>query len=269
VASNGIGCSDTREIAVTFGSLFAGIGGFDLGFERAGMTCKWQVEIDPYCQKVLEKHWPNVRRHDDVRTFPPTDPDEWRVDVICGGFPCQDISVAGRKLGLEGERSGLFYEFMRIVGVVRPRVVVLENVAALLVRGMDAVLAELDALGFDAEWSVISACALGAPHPRERVFIIAHSHQERWDWSGRDSDGCDGVLHGRWNGKATPPSAEWRDVERWLVETFQNGDWESPQTALQRVDDGVPAWLDRNGMCGNAVVPQVAEWIGHRLMESA
>jgi site-specific DNA-cytosine methylase len=84
---------------VTFGSLFAGIGGFDLGFERAGMTCKWQVEIDPYCQRVLAKHWPDVRRHDDVRTFPPTDADEWRVDVICGGFPCQDISDAGKRAG--------------------------------------------------------------------------------------------------------------------------------------------------------------------------
>ena len=120
----------------TFGSLFAGIGGFDLGFERAGFECKWQVEIDPYCQRVLAKHWPNVRRHDDVRTFPPSNPDEWGIDVICGGFPCQDISFAGHGAGLAGERSGLWSELLRVTGVLRPSFVVVENVAALLSRGM-------------------------------------------------------------------------------------------------------------------------------------
>src|SRR5690348_12331563 len=111
--------SATRR-PLTFGSLFAGIGGFDLGFERAGMKCEFQVEIDPFCQKVLAKHWPNVRRHDDVRTFPPTAADEWRVDVICGGFPCQDISYAGRGAGLAGERSGLFFEVVRVVRALGP-----------------------------------------------------------------------------------------------------------------------------------------------------
>uniref|UniRef100_UPI0035617122 DNA cytosine methyltransferase n=1 Tax=Stieleria sp. TaxID=2795976 RepID=UPI0035617122 len=95
-------------MTLTFGSLFAGIGGIDLGFERAGMTCKWQVEIDDYARRVLAKHWPDVRRHDDVRTWP--QPDTERVDVIAGGFPCQDISYAGKGAGLAGERSGLFFE---------------------------------------------------------------------------------------------------------------------------------------------------------------
>lgn len=158
---------------ITFGSLFAGIGGIDLGFERAGMACKWQVEIDPYAQRVLAKHWPDVRRHDDVRTWP--QPDTERVDVIAGGFPCQDISYAGKGAGLAGERSGLFYEVARIVREMGPRVVVLENVAALLTRGMGDVLGTLASLGYDAEWHCIPAAAVGAPHIRDRVFLIAYA----------------------------------------------------------------------------------------------
>jgi len=156
---------------LTFGSLFAGIGGFDLGLERAGMRCEWQVEIDPYARAVLAKHWPDVRRHEDVRTFPPPE-GEWGVDVICGGFPCQDISVAGKGAGLAGARSGLWYEYARIIGELRPRYVIVENVAALLARGMGTVLGDLSTLGYDAEWHVIPASAVGAPHRRERVWIV-------------------------------------------------------------------------------------------------
>jgi DNA (cytosine-5)-methyltransferase 1 len=155
---------------LTFGELFAGIGGFSLGLERAGMTCKWQVEIDPYATAVLRKHWPQVPKHDDVRTFPPQG--DYAVDVICGGFPCQDISVAGKGAGLAGARSGLWYEYARIIGELRPRFVIVENVAALLARGMGTVLGELSALGYDAEWHVVPASAVGAPHRRERVWII-------------------------------------------------------------------------------------------------
>jgi len=157
---------------MTFGSLFAGIGGFDLGLERAGMTCAWQVEREPYAVRVLEKHWPNVRRHDDVCTFPPEE-GNWEVDLICGGFPCQDISVAGKGAGLAGERSGLWHEMHRIIGELRPRYVIVENVAALLSRGMETVLGELSEIGYDAEWHVIPASAVGAPHRRERVWIVA------------------------------------------------------------------------------------------------
>ena len=159
---------------LTFGSLFAGIGGFDLGLERAGMRCEWQVEIDPYARAVLAKHWPDVRRWEDVRTFPPPE-GEWGVDVICGGFPCQDISVAGKGAGLAGARSGLWYEYARIIGELRPRYVIVENVAALLARGMGTVLGDLSALGYDAEWHVIPASAVGAPHRRERVWVVAHT----------------------------------------------------------------------------------------------
>src|SRR3990167_774279 len=105
---------------LTFGSLFAGIGGFDLGFERAGMRCRWQVEINPFCQRSLARHWPNVGRWDDVRTFPPPPAEDWEVDVICGGFPCQDISNAGHKAGIDGEQSGLWREYVRIIREIRP-----------------------------------------------------------------------------------------------------------------------------------------------------
>ena len=179
---------------LTFGSLFAGIGGFDLGLERAGMACAWQVEREPYAVRVLEKHWPNVRRHDDVCTFPPAE-GNWAVDLICGGFPCQDISVAGKGLGLAGKRSGLWVEMHRIIGELRPRYVIVENVAALLSRGMDTVLGDLSQIGYDAEWHVIPACAVGAPHRRDRVWIVAyasgeHSTQERGcDWANATGGG--------------------------------------------------------------------------------
>ena len=159
---------------LTFGSLFAGIGGFDLGFERAGMRCRWQVEIDKYANRVLEKHWPRVARWDDITTFPPAFGD-WSVDVICGGFPCQDISYAGLGAGLDGERSGLFFEAIRVVQQLRPRIVVMENVAALLTRGLDRVLGTLAEIGYDAEWHCIPAASVGAPHIRNRAFIVAYS----------------------------------------------------------------------------------------------
>ena len=177
---------------LTFGELFAGIGGFSLGLERAGMVCKWQVEIDPYARQVLTKHWPEVPKHDDVRTFPPQG--DYAVDVICGGFPCQDISVAGKCAGLAGARSGLWSEFARIVGELRPRYVVVENVAALLARGMGTVLGDLSTLGYDAEWHVIPASAVGAPHRRDRVWIVAVRNADS------ERKACDSVSdpkHGR------------------------------------------------------------------------
>ena len=152
---------------MTFGSLFSGCGGMDLGLERAGMTCAWQVEIDPFARKVLAKHWPNIPKHDDVKTFPPSDPKDWHVDLICGGFPCEDLSFAGKGKGLKGSRSGLWFEFARIVREIRPPFALLENVSALLVRGLDAVLGSLAAMGYDAEWGCVPAAFVGAPaHPR-------------------------------------------------------------------------------------------------------
>ncbi len=155
---------------ITFGSLFAGIGGIDLGFERCGMECKWQVEINDYAQKVLAKHWPKAHRERDIRKCSARNLE--RVDIIAGGFPCQDISYAGLGAGLDGERSGLFFEAVRLVRELQPRAVVLENVAALLTRGLDRVLGTLAEVGYDAQWHCIPAAYVGAPHIRDRVFII-------------------------------------------------------------------------------------------------
>lgn len=288
---------------ITFGSLFAGIGGIDLGFERAGMACKWQVEIDPYAQRVLAKHWPDVRRHDDVRTWP--QPDTERVDVIAGGFPCQDISYAGKGAGLAGERSGLFYEVARIVREMVPRVVVLENVAALLTRGMGDVLGTLASLGYDAEWHCIPAASVGAPHIRDRVFLLAYSESNvfrkdsRSTRSSEAKSGCeaegwtlcqglriaddgrfantgnktsrhvaDAASHG-WNqresngggsgeGTRSRPQRGLGSFDRW---------WEV-EPAVGRVADGVPRRVDRLRGLGNAVVPQVAEFVARMVVEA-
>ena len=175
----------------TLGSLFAGIGGIDLGFERAGFKTVWQVEIDPYCRKVLARHFPDAERFEDVRRVGASC--LRRVDVIAGGFPCQDISNAGKRVGIEGERSGLWSEYARIIGELRPKFVFVENVAALLGRGMGRVLGDLSALGYDAEWRVISAADVGAPHLRERIWILAYDQGIGWRarWArGFDTSGA-------------------------------------------------------------------------------
>jgi len=133
-------------------------------------------EIDPFCRKVLAKHWPKVPRHNDVRTLSRTDIERNSSlpEVICGGFPCQDISAAGRGIGIAGERSALWAEYARLIGDIRPRYVIVENVAALLVRGLGVVLGDLAALGYDAEWHCIPASYVGAPHERDRIWIVAY-----------------------------------------------------------------------------------------------
>src|ERR1700761_6048931 len=133
-------------------------------------------EIDPFARRVLAKHWPNIPCYDDVLSLPPDrlKADGISVDVICGGFPCQDISVAGKGAGLEGERSGLWREYARLIGELRPSHVIVENVSALLNRGLDRVLGDLAALGFDAEWHCIPASSIGAPHRRDRIWIVAY-----------------------------------------------------------------------------------------------
>lgn len=154
------------------GSLFSGVGGLELGLEWAGVGhTVWQVESDAYCRGVLARHWPDATRFHDVRTVGATNLPA--VDVICGGFPCQDISLAGKGAGLNGDRSGLWYEYLRIVRELGPRYVVVENVRALVVRGLDAVLGGLADCGYDAEWSCLSAREVGAPHRRDRLFIVA------------------------------------------------------------------------------------------------
>jgi len=154
-------------------SLFAGIGGFELGLERAGMTVVAQCEISPKCRHLLRHHWPEVQQFDDVCTMRAADVPH-RVHVICGGFPCQDISFAGKGAGLAGERSGLWREYARLIGEFRPDYVIVENVAALLGRGLGDVLGDLAALGYDAWWDCIPAAAVGAPHRRDRLWVVAY-----------------------------------------------------------------------------------------------
>lgn len=166
--------SDDRP---TVGSLFSGIGGIDLGLERAGFRIAAQVEIDDYCRRVLAKHWPGVPRFADIREV--TGDDIGDVDLLAGGFPCQDISNAGKRAGIDGERSGLWGEFARLVREIRPRYVLVENVGALLGRGIDRVLGDLAALGYDAEWESLPAAAFGAPHLRWRVFLVAYPNGDR------------------------------------------------------------------------------------------
>lgn len=235
---------------LTFGSLFAGIGGFDLGFERAGMVCKWQVEIDDYATRVLEKHWPDVHRERDIRECGAHNLEP--VDVICGGFPCQDISYAGQGAGLDGERSGLFFEAIRLVRELRPRVVVLENVAALLSRGLDRVLGELATIGYDAEWHCIQAASVGAPHHRDRVFIIANANSSLMR-APRPADIKARAADLYFNGTSKPRQMEsW-----WTVEP-------EPCSVVY----GIPGVVDRLRGLGNAVVPAVAEYIGRQIVES-
>jgi DNA (cytosine-5)-methyltransferase 1 len=243
---------------LTFGSLFAGIGGIDLGLERAGMRCVWQVEIDDYCQRVLAKHWPNVKRYKDVRDVGQHNLES--VDLICGGFPCQDISEAGRGAGLAGARSGLWFEFDRIIRILRPRYVLVENVAGLLVRGMGTVLGDLARSGYNAEWQMLPAAAFGAPHIRQRVFIVAHAqsviHQRNgWAMARAQKESSLQINGTEFNRSGK----DRRGPRRWDVEP-----------AVGRMVDGLPSELDKARLkaLGNAVVPQVAEWIGRQILDN-
>ena len=156
-------------------SLFSGIGGLELGLEAAvpGLRTCWQVEQNEFCRRVLAKHWPDAERFEDVRTVRAED--IRGADVICGGFPCQDISVAGKGAGLAGDRSGLWWEMHRLIGLALPRIVVAENVPALTSRGLSEVLFSLAQLGYACEWDIISAAAVGACHRRDRLFIVAYN----------------------------------------------------------------------------------------------
>lgn len=236
----------------TFGSLFAGIGGIDLGLERAGMICKWQVENNKYATKILEKHWPNVRRYGDIREV---DDLNW-VDLVCGGFPCQDISLAGKGDGIEGSRSGLWSEFARIIRLVRPKYVLVENVTSLRSREMHRVLGDLATCGYDAEWDCIPAVAFNATHRRDRIFIVAYTNEPRLQRGSNTRKKYENdayVFPGSGFGKLSEID---NPVEKW-------GD----RPLLGRGVHGVPNRVDRIKCLGNAVVPQVAEYIGKLMLD--
>jgi DNA (cytosine-5)-methyltransferase 1 len=283
---------------LTVGSLFAGIGGFDLGFERAGFEIKWQVEIDPFCRRVLEKHWPHVRRYEDVRevygygTYGYEGAHERRfcaldrVDVIVGGFPCQPVSLAGARRAQSDERW-LWPDFARLVGELRPGYVVVENVPGLLTAGFGIVIGDLAALGYDAEWECLPARAFGAPHIRERVWIVAYPGSERQqEWRESDSESARGrEVQLRRDpcgcGTNVADANRARPQERFVFRGVPGqarcddyrqdaavGGWWSVEPNVGRVADGVSARVDRLRGLGNAIVPQIAEWIARRILEA-
>ena len=236
--------------------LFSGIGGFSLGLERAGFLTVAFCEIEPYARAVLRKHWPKVPCYADVRELtaarlaadgvPPP-------EVLCGGFPCQDVSNLGKRAGIDGERSGLFSHIVRIVRELKeagrpPLYVILENVSSLRSRGLDGVLRALAAVGYDAEWHCIPASAVGAEHDRDRVWIIAYPAGSR--------------VEGLW-----PEGVEIAcPLDRSLLSVRdRDGQWKT-EPDVRRVADGIPSRVDRLRCLGNAVVPQIPEIIGRAII---
>jgi DNA (cytosine-5)-methyltransferase 1 len=287
---------------MTFGSLFAGIGGFDLGLERAGMECRWQVEIDAYASSVLAKHWPGVTRWGDVRTFPVADLADWQVDLICAGVPCQPVSHAGKQKGANDDRW-MWGEALRVVADLSPRFFVAENPIGLLNhdggRTFHGILRAFASVGYVCEWHVIPASAVGAPHRRERVWLVAHADsvpciegqprragvrvlgsssgsQGRQDQRQAravardcgadvaDADGVPGPQQQRNECRVEgPPHALSGCV---IAGGSQADGWWATEPDVGRVAHGVPSRVDRLRCLGNAVVPQVVEVIGRAII---
>lgn len=238
--------------------LFSGIGGFSLGLERTGgFETVAFCEIEEFPRRVLAKHWPKVPCYNDVRvlTAEKLAADGITANVICGGFPCQDISTSGSGDGLDGERSGLWKEFARIIGEVRPDFVIVENSPNLLAGQRGAwfgrVLGDLASVGYDAEWDIIPASSVGAPHKRTRVWIIAYPSSSRQSIKG-------GLI----NAVYSAPDA-YREADH-VVELFRRG---SVPFVCGR-HDGVSKEVDRLKSLGNAVVPQIPELIGRSILEA-
>lgn len=225
-----------RDLTLTHGSLYSGIGGFDLGFEQAGLGPLWQLENDPDCIRVLERHWPGVQRFGDIRTtdigsIPP-------ADIISAGFPCQPWSRVGRR----SDAKNLWPQTADVLGRLRPRYIVLENAATILSHVyFGTILSDLAAIGYNAEWEVLSATAFGAPHIRHRIFVVAYPSRRR---------------HGPPEVEVFPRRSQSQLYGRWPDEP-----------ALGRMADGVSGGVDRRRMIGNAVVPAIAKWIGQLIIE--
>jgi DNA (cytosine-5)-methyltransferase 1 len=285
------------ENLMKFGSLFSGIGGIDLGLERAGMQCIWQVEWDLFCQKVLAKHWPDVPRYGDIHDTGRHNLET--PDLISGGFPCQPISLAGKREAQTDERW-LWPEFARVVDELRPRYVLVENVPGLYTAGGSEVLADLATLGYDAEWHSIPATAVGAPHIRYRFFLVAYTsspgrqqisgstYENEGQHAGGSPEETDQLTG---NGQRNRPGImantpgvfgkefSWDEPGRFLsyneppeIQHYQRREnsptnWWEFEPNVGRVAHGVPSRVDRLRGLGNAVVPQLAEWIGRRILD--
>jgi DNA (cytosine-5)-methyltransferase 1 len=259
-------------------SLFAGIGGFDLGLERTGgfRTVAF-CEIEPFCQRVLEKHWPGVPIYDDVRTLTAERlaTDGITVDCIAGGFPCQDLSIAqgSARAGLDGERSGLWEEYARLIGELRPRYVIVENVTGLLSLGLGRVLGKLAEVGYDAEWHCIPAGVAGAAHIRDRLWLVGypngngeptlpkHDEASRLPRMATNADGGHGQR------RHCDVQMGWGAIAGEIAATGFLGrtEWEA-ESRVGRIADGVPDRMDRCRALGNAVVPQIPELIGRAIL---
>lgn len=231
---------------MTIGSLFSGICGLELGLEWAGLgPVKWQVEIDGSLRESLRKRWPSAKLYGDIRDVYDFEP----VDIICGGFPCQDLSTAGKKAGLSGARSGLWSEMERVIKTVRPSWVVVENVALGAPKWVDDIRLALEREGYESIPIPLAAIDLGACHERKRVFVVAHTDRphvwkqpRRWSWPRR---------------KSSSKSSESRDY--WETIAASQG---LVEPRVCRADDGLSNSVDRIRALGNAVVPQCAEVIG-------
>jgi len=240
------------------GSLFSGIGGFELGLERGIPNSKtvWQVEQNSFCQKVLKKHWPEAIIYDDVRKVNSCNVE--KVDILCGGFPCQDISLSGARRGIyEGKKSSLWWEFHRIISDLRPRIVVLENVAAILSLGGREVVESLTEIGYDCEWSIIrSGADFGAPHSRERWFCVAYPYKV-----GLQKKGSKFKTTGIIQCRELDTSFHGKKGNYWKETTC-------PKPVLCRMGDGVSDRVARLKALGNAIVPQSSEFIGRLIHQS-
>jgi DNA (cytosine-5)-methyltransferase 1 len=286
------------------GSLFSGIGGIELGLERAGdFNTLWFIENDKHAQTILKKHWPTAIIYDDITTIDfKSIP---RIDILTGGFPCQDISNAGKRAGITGSRSSLWKHYLRAIRILRPKYIIAENVAALINRGLDTVLADLASVGYDAEWHCISASSVGAPHRRDRVFIIgirtsivAYTDEFRnesllgcsfieW-WYSQDS--CPKSISSsfnvansdiwRWNERS---EQQYNNCTEWSICSYKsnyankvrsivrssnsfNRRW-AVEPNVGRVAYGIPFRMDRIKRLGNAVVPRVAQVIGEAIQK--
>ena len=242
-------------MTLTVGSLFSGIGGLDLGLERAGMKVIWQSEIDPYCNKVLKKHWPEVINHGNIKDI------DWgtveRPNVICGGYPCQPFSTAGKRRGTDDPRH-LWPWVRTAISELRPDYAILENVRGHLSMGGLQVIRELAEIGYDAEWRVISAAGLGAPHRRDRLIIVAYPNECKLgnDNKRRNDQGTFTARREVFFAHSASGSTRGTN-SHWVFEPN-----------VGRVANGVSNRVDRLRGLGNAVVPQVAEYVGRLIVNA-
>ena len=279
----------------TVGSCFAGIGGFELGlqwaFDEYGIDheVKWQIEQNAFCQRILKKHWPNAKIYDDITTTKEIEP----IDILIGGFPCQDISTAGKQKGIEhGEKSSLWFEMLRIIGEIRPRIVVLENVPNIIRLGGTKVVGGLAEIGYDCEWSIISAAQFGAPHLRKRWFCVAtdttrNSNNRRINQRLFDAKESGQSQHAKISNSDTHAHATDADSARAQIPTKRKHtaiemlgsigkkrqivrNWQKWPTQSPFCDrnDGIPDRVARLKALGNAIVPQCSQWVFEQIIKS-